>query len=1208
MFHKTLPRKLVVVLLTALICSGQVCSANAAIRTWIGGNADWDTDPNKWNPADEPDDDDTAVFNTPNSVDLAIASQTILELTMSNGILLDLNGNDLTVNGPVTLSGDSTDLYIPSGSLLQADAITINSGADITLQGGQVTVIEESGAGVLDVNDGAELSGNGIIQFSDAVSAGTQLFNLDGELSAHSTAFNDILSLAAATLTINVADVDGLIDLDGNDGFSRINVLRNDTLAINGGVLDSAYSGELNLSAGATFSRNVAWSVDGTVNANTGGSDAATIAGATLTQTGGSINVDAGESLRFSSMFHATSGAIVNNGLVIFNNDAEIENAAQFQTGAQGSIEINNGQVIVEDQGWDWDGNGGLDNRMTINDSAALAIFAMADDSWDGAMYLNGGTLGVYGDGTWAQSGGLISVGGAEHSYIIADGPGFLFSMTGGAFNVAAPSTLRVITDSAWSGGTLNVDGLLSLEGDVTWNGAAAVTGGGAIHVEGASVVAANTTINVQTFDWDGSGSSGNVHTINSGVTFTLNISDFDALDNDMGAPINLGGNGAQLIMNGPSQWVMNDAFTANTAGAGTATIGGTSRMVLGSQGTLHVNGNTTVNAPITFDAGSTTLIDELTDLRLSGGNLTTDPNRIEGGTITTSVGGFLAGFLKADGGSALHGYGTLDRLIVDFDDSANLLADDGMLTLDNVAIADVNVLGTADSYGILNILDNWNTGTNIASVEMQGGEIRGGTITNDNPTGISGHGRISARVINNTRIDAVGGPFLRVDTAGDDNDWDGTTNAGSLNAVTADLQLFDASGSSFPFSGTVSASNGYRVSAGGFELDFQPGSALVLTGGTYTSSLDTHVGGAVVVNAGADSRIILTFNTLYLESTSTTTLNGNLQLSWASNAVVRAGATFSGGGALMVVDGAGLFPDNAANINVLIDNAGDFGAAGAGVGRVDARDFQQGPTGELLVDLAGTQLNEYDRLVVGGGVQLGGGLDVSLLNGFLPAQGDTFTVVSALSLSGAFSDIPSGSRVNVSSGGIGSLQVDYGPGSPFGANQLVLSDFQEVVYGTGDYDGNFVFECADVDALVEVIAAGTNNRAYDLTDDGLVDGDDLDQWLTLAGAANLPSGNPYLPADANLDGGVDGVDFAVWNSNKFTSLAAFCGGDFNADGVVDGLDFGIWNQYKFTSSFNSPSVVPEPALGAWILLVTACLAGRSRTAKKGEAPLFSVV
>ena len=61
--------------------------------------------------------------------------------------------------------------------------------------------------------------------------------------------------------------------------------------------------------------------------------------------------------------------------------------------------------------------------------------------------------------------------------------------------------------------------------------------------------------------------------------------------------------------------------------------------------------------------------------------------------------------------------------------------------------------------------------------------------------------------------------------------------------------------------------------------------------------------------------------------------------------------------------------------------------------------------------------------------------------------------------------------------------------------------------------------------------------------------------------------GNPFLKGDANLDGVVDGQDFILWNTNKFTSNPAWCKGDFNADGVVDGQDFIIWNTNKFTSA-----------------------------------------
>ena len=129
-----------------------------------------------------------------------------------------------------------------------------------------------------------------------------------------------------------------------------------------------------------------------------------------------------------------------------------------------------------------------------------------------------------------------------------------------------------------------------------------------------------------------------------------------------------------------------------------------------------------------------------------------------------------------------------------------------------------------------------------------------------------------------------------------------------------------------------------------------------------------------------------------------------------------------------------------------------------------------------------------------------------------------------------------------------------------------------------GDFDDNGVYSCVDIDALVAEIFAGTNNPSYDLNSDLLVNLDDLATWLGVAGVANLPSHNPYLFGDANLDGFVDGQDFIVWNGNKFTNHPAWCSGDFNADGFVDGQDFVIWNGNKFQSS---NFVLPDPRDGA---------------------------
>lgn len=129
----------------------------------------------------------------------------------------------------------------------------------------------------------------------------------------------------------------------------------------------------------------------------------------------------------------------------------------------------------------------------------------------------------------------------------------------------------------------------------------------------------------------------------------------------------------------------------------------------------------------------------------------------------------------------------------------------------------------------------------------------------------------------------------------------------------------------------------------------------------------------------------------------------------------------------------------------------------------------------------------------------------------------------------------------------------------------------------TGDFDGNGLFECADVDDLVSRIASGSTDLAYDMNGDTFIDGGDLTEWLAVAGAENLVSGNSYVVGDANLDGTVDGQDFLSWNANKFTVTPAWCSGDFTADGQVDGLDFLVWNANKFLSA-DVLQAVPEPA------------------------------
>ena len=148
----------------------------------------------------------------------------------------------------------------------------------------------------------------------------------------------------------------------------------------------------------------------------------------------------------------------------------------------------------------------------------------------------------------------------------------------------------------------------------------------------------------------------------------------------------------------------------------------------------------------------------------------------------------------------------------------------------------------------------------------------------------------------------------------------------------------------------------------------------------------------------------------------------------------------------------------------------------------------------------------------------------------------------------------------------------------------------------TGDFTGDGVWDCSDINALTEAIAGGSTDLAFDMNGDGMITIQDVTDpdsgWLAVGGSnnADVTDGGAFLPGDANLDGVVDVADFNVWNGNKFTSTAQWCSGDFNGDGAADVADFNIWNGSKFTSS-SGTAVVPEPTTGVlacWIILFAA--------------------
>ena len=314
-------------------------------------------------------------------------------------------------------------------------------------------------------------------------------------------------------------------------------------------------------------------------------------------------------------------------------------------------------------------------------------------------------------------------------------------------------------------------------------------------------------------------------------------------------------------------------------------------------------------------------------------------------------------------------------------------------------------------------------------------------------------------------------------------------------------------------------------------------------------------------------------------EDASFTMLQQGSSISFNETTNISSEATFGGG---TVVNNLILRVEEGLNMQSFVENVGTFQVITTGLSSIDPVDvagYSQSSRGTLRLDLEGDQAGEYEVLrCLFDTASLDGTLEVTQFN-FSAGLGDEFTIiVSQVGIQGTFSNLQLPSLP-------GSLEWDviYGPTTV----KLRVVEGIELV---GDFDQNGMYDCADVDALVAEIAAGTNDVGFDLTVDALVDADDLTLWLEVAGDVLNASGNAFLYGDANLDGVVDVSDFNIWNSNKFTPTAAWCSGDFNADGSVDVSDFNLWNGNKFQDVNQRPAAVPEPSSGFQVLWLCVCL------------------
>ena len=100
----------------------------------------------------------------------------------------------------------------------------------------------------------------------------------------------------------------------------------------------------------------------------------------------------------------------------------------------------------------------------------------------------------------------------------------------------------------------------------------------------------------------------------------------------------------------------------------------------------------------------------------------------------------------------------------------------------------------------------------------------------------------------------------------------------------------------------------------------------------------------------------------------------------------------------------------------------------------------------EIQFEIGGTSAGtEFDVLTITDNLTLDGLLSLSLANGFTPNEDDIFEIITSSSLTGNFANVFDGEILQTADG-LGEFTVNFGSGSTFGANSIVLSSFANAI------------------------------------------------------------------------------------------------------------------------------------------------------------------
>ena len=657
-----------------------------------------------------------------------------------------------------------------------------------------------------------------------------------------------------------------------------------------------------------------------------------------------------------------------------------------------------------------------IDNTIQGQGQIGVGVLTLENDHTIKAM---GGTLtvqpsaaGLVNTGIMqAASGGTLSFQGSSST---------TFNNTGGLIQALAGGTV-VLNSGTFTGGILATTGT----GIITTPAGGAnpilngLTNTGNLVIPiGAAVILEGTVTNTGTFKLQSSdlfvqsaatlegkgrgvtmadSGSNRVGSVNGAATLTLaqGISGAGTI-----------GDGNLTLMN---QSIINATGTANHLVVAAASTTNTKLMEASTGSTLELQ------KPINNNGGRIEA--------LSGGTVLLNGATISGGTLTT-----------AGAGSFQVTTGTLDGTTSAVTNSgAFIVANRNCLTLqgtiNNTGVIALDATGgclalnqptTLEGSGIVTMTSNdYFFGHASADTLTNKSTIEGaGSIGDSNPMGITNFGTIIAN--QSTPLTIAPDSVL-----GFSNTGKLTVASGSVMNITSTFKSFTSGNlksGTYSLAGTLEFPNA-AIKTNSGNITLTGASAQILDNVTSNNALKTlainnttgvlslQSGAAVTTTTKLTNKGKLTIGSGsslkvsgYTQSAGTSTVDGTLT---ASTLTVSGGSLVGKGTLAAAVTANGSI------------TAGDS-ATSPGVLTVTGS-YTEGATGLLNLPIGGTGAGQFGQLPVSNGVSLDGTLTLSLINGFVPAIGSSFTLLTGSAITGKFATV-NGTSINASE----HFQINY--------------------------------------------------------------------------------------------------------------------------------------------------------------------------------------